>query len=189
MLFLFPGALELWLYLLPKILIRFSPPSVKSLTRLSWTGKEFRFFLQYLHIKNMAIPRTRKAITTTTANITTSFPKSINICNQTENEYWQEFKLWNYFDFDFVKNILPFDSSDPDEPLSCTRLTGYGGKSDPAVVWYSNLLLMLSDSGADSDICAVWCLLVFFNNYCLYLFVARDVPRFRFKCTKLNGNK
>ena len=105
MLFLFPGALELWLYLLPKILIRFSPPSVKSLTRLSWTGKEFRFFLQYLHIKNMAIPRTRKAITTTTANITTSFPKSINICNQTENEYWQEFNyeitstliLWKIF--------------------------------------------------------------------------------------------
>ena len=98
-----------------------------------------------------------------------------------------------------MKNILPFDSSDPDEPLSCTRLTGYGGKSDPAVVWYSNLLLMLSDGGADSDICAVWCLLFFFNNYCLYLFVARDVlnveikvdkvPRFRFKCTKLNGNK
>ena len=54
-----------------------------------------------------------------------------------------------------MKNILPFDSSDPDEPLSCTRLTGYGGKSDPAVVWYSNFLLMLLDSEADSDICAV----------------------------------
>ena len=67
-----------------------------------------------------------------------------------------------------MKNILPFDSSDPDEPSSCTRLTGCGGKSDPAVVWYSNSPLMLLDSGADSDICAVWCLLGFFYNYIYY---------------------
>ena len=61
--------------------------------------------------------------------------------------------------FRFVKNRLPFDSSDPDGPLSCTGLTVYGGKSDSAVVWYSNLLLTLLDHEADSDIsvvCLLW---------------------------------
>ena len=62
------------------------------------------------------------------------------------------------FQLEFVKNRLPFDSSDPDGPLlSCTGLTVYGGKSDPAVVWYSNLpLLLLYGEAADSDIPVLW---------------------------------
>ena len=65
------------------------------------------------------------------------------------------------FQLGFVKNRLPLDSSDPDGPLSCRGLTVYGGKSDPAVVWYSNLPLLLLDRNADSDIPVLWFLCSF----------------------------
>ena len=104
------------------------------------------------------------------------------------------------FQLGFVKNRLPLDSSDPDGPLlSCTGLTVYGGKSDPAVVWYSNLPLLLLDREADSDIPVLW---FFLQLLPITLWRPRwkltkctiipntDIlfPRLRFKFTRLKRN-